>query len=67
MDEDFCMAVLEKKVLRYGPPEIFNTSQGCLMKWVHFRLDVTKILIAFIASFQTLGICFHDIPMYHRA
>lgn len=29
MDADLCMASREKELLRHGPPEIFNTDQGC--------------------------------------
>ena len=26
---DFCVAALEEAIAKYGPPEIFNTDQGC--------------------------------------
>jgi putative transposase len=29
LDSDFCVACLESALERYGPPEIFNTDQGC--------------------------------------
>ncbi len=29
LDSDFCVAALEDALTRFGPPEIFNTDQGC--------------------------------------
>lgn len=40
MDADFCVAALEEALLRHGPPEIFNTDQGCQFT----SLDFTQVL-----------------------
>jgi len=29
LDTDFCIDALEEALARHGPPEIFNTDQGC--------------------------------------
>jgi len=40
LDTEFCVAALEEALLRYGPPEIFNTDQGCQFT----SLDFTQTL-----------------------
>ena len=42
LDADFCVAALEEALERYGPPEIFNTDQGCQFT----SLDFTQTLKA---------------------
>ena len=40
LDAEFCVTALEEALLRYGPPEIFNTDQGCQFT----SLDFTQTL-----------------------
>ena len=40
LDGEFCLAALEEALLQHGPPEIFNTDQGCQFT----SLDFTRTL-----------------------
>lgn len=44
LDTDFCVAALEKALLKYGAPEIFNTDQGAslLNNVANLRVYVVK-------------------------
>jgi len=41
LDADFCVEVLQEALGRFGPPEIFNTDQGCQFTSEAF-VDVLK-------------------------
>lgn len=36
LDVDFCLVALKKAIREFGPPEIFNTDQGCQFTSVAF-------------------------------
>jgi transposase InsO family protein len=56
---DFCVETVQEAISRYGPPEIFNTDQGCqggfnrsTQHWVVRRIVGTCLGLRLVSSNQ---------------